>query len=86
MKNEYRLMNLINDEWVIVAEGDIDACQDYEHEYDPEPQYQLIRRWENIKEWETLIIGCIDKCKECQQEDEAEYGFCNPKYKIIPVV
>jgi hypothetical protein len=38
MKNEYRLMNLIDDEWVIVAEGDIDTCQDYMHEYQPEPQ------------------------------------------------
>jgi hypothetical protein len=54
MKNEYRLMNLINDEWVIVAEGDIDACQDYEHEYDPEPQYQLIRRCEGCIDWQVL--------------------------------
>ena len=34
MNNEYKLMKLIDDEWVIVAEGDIDTCQDYEHEDD----------------------------------------------------
>ena len=87
MNNEYRLMNLINDERVIVAEGDIDTCQDYEHEYDPEPQYQLIRKYENSKEWETLMIGCIDRCKEGQEDDDVEYAECpNPEYKIIPVV
>jgi predicted TIM-barrel fold metal-dependent hydrolase len=66
-------MKLINNEWVIVAEGDIDTCQDYE------PEYQLIRKCENSKEWDILIVGYIDTCQDYQQDDEAEY-------KIIPVV
>ena len=79
MNNEYRLMNLIDGEWVMVAEGDIDTCQDYEHEYDPEPEFQLIRKCENGKNWDVLIVGDIDTCQDYQQDDEAEY-------KIIPVV
>jgi hypothetical protein len=82
MKNEYRLMNLINDGWVIVAEGDIDTCQ----EYDPEPQYQLIRKCEGCTFWQILIVGCMARCKECQEDDDIEYVECpKPEYKIISV-
>ena len=85
MKNEYRLMNLIDDEWVIVAEGDIDTCQDYMHEYQPEPQYKLFRKCGNCTDWEVLIMATIDRCKEYQDDDEVEYSHCMPDYKILPV-
>jgi hypothetical protein len=50
-----------------------------------EKEYKLIRRCEGSN-WEILIIGCFDTCKEHQEDDDAEYAECpNPDYKIIPI-
>jgi hypothetical protein len=51
-----------------------------------ENEYQLIRKCEGCYYWQILIIGNIDTCKECQEDDDIEYAECaNPEYKIISV-
>jgi hypothetical protein len=48
-------------------------------------EYKLMRMCEDKIDWEMQITGCIDTCKDYQTDDEAEYEYCNPEYKIIPV-
>jgi hypothetical protein len=48
-------------------------------------EYKLMRMCDDSLDWTLLITGCIDTCKDYQQEDEAEYEYCNPCYEIIPI-
>jgi hypothetical protein len=50
-------------------------------------KYKLMRIREGELDFELLIFGSIDECKDYQEhdKDEEEYEYCCPQYKIIPL-
>jgi hypothetical protein len=48
-------------------------------------EYKLMRMCDDALDWEEITTGCIDTCKDYQTDDEAEYEYCNPEYKIEPI-
>jgi hypothetical protein len=47
-------------------------------------EYKLMRRCDDSVDWVLVTTGCIDTCKDCRQDNEIEYEYCSPEFKIEP--
>jgi hypothetical protein len=75
MKDEFKLMRKVNDEWIEVEAGKFERIQDYE------PEFSLMRMLKDESQWVWLTNGILDTCQNFQEKDETVYIA---KYKIVP--
>jgi hypothetical protein len=85
MKDEFKLMRKVNDEWDEVEKGSLERIQEYE------PEFTLMRMFEDESQWVFLKSGKFNTCKYFEIEDKKMFCIDHrkkywqiAKYKIVP--